>query len=62
MNIGAEFIGKIDYFDGLPSYTKTNDFTVMLMIIAHLLGNRKVTLFHENCQSVYAEELGQQLG
>ena len=30
--------------------------------MAHLLGNRKVTLFHENCQSIYAEELGQQLG
>ena len=34
----------------------------MLMMMAHLLGNRKVTLFHENCQSIYAEELGQQLG
>ena len=34
----------------------------MLMMMAHLLGNRKVTLFHENYQSIYAEELGQQLG
>ena len=72
MNTGTNSIGKIDYLDGLPSLTSCLDYalappqeqtfvTILLMIMAHLLGNRKVTLFQENCQSVYADELGQQL-